>query len=63
MSLPMYQGHKTPSALYVPPIVSGGDWGCIVRDLQGDYRSINLTRIQFHPRKVKPFTNFAEVTI
>ena len=32
MSLPIYQGDQTPSAQF--PIVNGGDWGCIVRDLE-----------------------------
>ena len=28
----------------------------------GDYHSLSLTRIQFHPRKVTPLTNTAKVT-
>ena len=45
----------------VLPIVNGGDWGCIVRD-RGDYHSLSLTHIQFHPQKVTPLTNSAKVT-
>ena len=29
----------------------------------GDYQSFSLTRIQFHPPKVTPFTTLAEVTV
>ena len=28
-----------------------------------DYHILNLTRIQFHPPKVTPLTNLAEVTV
>ena len=45
----------------VPPIVHAGDWGYIVRD-RGDYHSLSLARIQFHPPKVTPLNNLHEVT-
>ena len=45
----------------VPKIVNGGDWGCIVRDLD-NYHSLGLTSIEFHPPKVIPLTNPAKVT-
>ena len=31
--------------------------------LPGDYHSLSLTRIQFHPLKVAPLTNLEKVTI
>ena len=40
---------------------SAGDWGYNVRG-PGDYHSLSLTSIQFHPPKVTPLTNLAEVT-
>ena len=45
----------------VPPIVNGGDWGYIVRNLE-IIRCLGLTRIQFHPPKVTPLTKPAKVT-
>ena len=45
----------------VPPIVNGGDWGCIVAGPR-DYHCLGLTRIQFHTPKVTPLTNPAKVT-
>ena len=33
------------------------------RALPGDYHSLSLTQIQFHPPKVVPLTNFAEVAV
>ena len=44
----------------VPPIVNGGDWGCIVRDME-IIIVLGLTRVQFHPPKVTPRTNLNEV--
>ena len=46
----------------VPPIVNGGDWRCIVRDLKTIIVFFGLTRIQFHSLKVTPLTNPAKVT-
>ena len=39
----------------VPPIVNGGDWGCIVRDFETIIVLVLLA--QFHPPKVTPLTN------
>ena len=44
----------------VPPIINGGDWGCIVRDLETII--VLVSRIQFHSPKVTPLTNPAKVT-
>ena len=59
MSLPIYQGHQTPST--VQRIVNEGACGCIVRDLETiivlpSWHSISST-------KVSPLTIPAEVTI
>ena len=43
-------------------IVNGGDWGCIVRDLETIIVFLGVTRIQFHSPNVTPLTNPAEVT-
>ena len=34
MPHPIYQGHHADSFSTDPPIVNGGDWGCIGRDLE-----------------------------
>ena len=44
----------------VPPIVNGGDWGCIVLDLETIIILVLLAFICF--RKVAPLTNLAKVT-
>ena len=40
----------------VPPIVNGGDWGCINCAWPGNYHNLGLTRNQFHSQKVTPLT-------
>ena len=44
----------------VPPIVNGGDGMHCER--HRDYHTLGLTRIQFHPPKVTPLTNYAKIT-
>ena len=52
---------KVISFSTVPPIVNGGDWGCIVRDLE---TIVLLVLLAFNliPKKVSPLTNPAKVT-
>ena len=51
MSLPIYQGHRTPLTHEMH------------RAWPGDYHSLSLTRIQFHLSKVTRLTSIAEVTL
>ena len=95
MSLPMYQGHQTPSAQFrqslmlatgdaltrndplesnVTPSISRSSDFCLVLPKSkwgwlgmhcgrpGDYYCLSLNRILFHPWKVTPLANPAEVT-
>ena len=63
MSLPIYQGHKTPSASTVPPIVNGNDCGCIVRDLETIIVLGLLASNFISQRSHHALTNLPEVTI
>ena len=44
----------------VPPIVNTGDGMHCARP--GDYHSLSLTHIKFHPQKVTPLTNLDDIT-
>ena len=54
---------STDSFSTVSSIVNRSNYGCIVCDLETIIYSLSLARIEFHPAKVTPPTNFAEGTV
>ena len=61
MSLPIYQGHQTPSAQFLQSLI-GSDCGCIVRDLETIIVLV-LLAFNFISRKSQHLLTFAEVTV